>query len=125
MDLIRYWQESAKDDLDTAETLFKAEKNVPALFFCHLCLEKALKANHVKTFHEQPLPIHDLLRLAKTSKLKLTPSQESLLKEATTFNISARYDNIKLGFHKKATKAYTKKYFEACKEFYLWLAKKP
>lgn len=120
-DLINFWKTGAADDLATAETLFQNRKYVPTLFFSHLALEKLLKAYHVKVVKEQPLPIHDLLRLAKTSNLPLTPEQESLLKEATTFNISARYDNIKLAFHQKATNEYTQKYFEACRDFLLWL----
>jgi HEPN domain-containing protein len=123
-DLINFWKTGAADDLATAETLYQNRKNVPALFFCHLALEKGLKAYHVKAIKEQPLPIHDLLHLAKTSNLPLTQEQESLLKEATTFNISARYDNIKLAFHQKATNEYTKNYFGACRDFLLWLQPK-
>lgn len=123
-DLINFWKKSAADDLATAETLYQNKKNVPTLFFCHLSLEKLLKAYHVKATQEQPLPIHDLLRLAKTSNLPLTLDQESLLKEATTFNISARYDNIKLAFHQKATNEYTKKYFDACRALYNFLSQK-
>ena len=41
-----------------------------------------------------------------------------------SFNISARYDDYKLNFHKKATKNYTEKYFKECNQLRLWLLKK-
>ncbi len=46
------------------------------------------------------------------------------LKEITTFNIRARYDNIKLEFYKKATREYTEKWFSTAKEGYQWLKEK-
>ncbi len=42
---IDYWLTTAKSDLETAEIIFKAGKNYHhCLFFCHLVLEKGLKA---------------------------------------------------------------------------------
>ncbi len=45
---IDYWTSSAKDDLVTAKILIEKERYLHGLFFCHLVIEKALKA-HKKT----------------------------------------------------------------------------
>ena len=41
---IDYWIKGAINDIDTAELLIKGKKYIEGLFFCHLCMEKALKA---------------------------------------------------------------------------------
>ena len=39
---IKYWEESASYDLETAESLFQSKRYPYALFFGHLALEKLL-----------------------------------------------------------------------------------
>ena len=45
---VEYWTLSASSDLSTAELLIEHNKILHGLFFCHLVLEKALKAKYVK-----------------------------------------------------------------------------
>lgn len=120
-EFIKYWQDSSKRSLKTAEDLFDLNHYDWCLFFCHLTLEKILKGLVVKATGEQPLPIHDLEKLAQQAKLKLTQEQVAELNEITTFNIQARYDDIKLSFYKKATKGYTQKFLNKTREWCQWL----
>jgi len=46
--LIKYWNDGALEDIDTAKMLMKSGKGKEALFFPHLAMEKALKALVVK-----------------------------------------------------------------------------
>jgi len=46
---INYWMSNAKNDIKTAELLIKENKILHGLFFCHLVIEKAIKACVVKT----------------------------------------------------------------------------
>ena len=124
LEIVAFWRKSAERDLDTASYLYKGKRYDQCLFFCHLALEKVLKDLYVKKFGEHPLPIHDLFRLTKLIGLNLSTDQETFLKEATTFNIGARYDNIRLDFHKKANKTYTDENYKKCKDVYIWLEKK-
>ncbi|MEW6086943.1 MAG: HEPN domain-containing protein [bacterium] len=118
---IDYWKETAQRDWKTALGLFKIKRYDACLFFCHLTLEKILKGLVVKqTNHPSPF-IHDLEKLAFLSKLKLTEQQIQDLRTISTFNIAARYDNIKLAFYKKCTKNFTEKYLLTTKKLYLWL----
>jgi HEPN domain-containing protein len=51
---IEYWINTAKTDLDTAELLIRESRNIHGLFFCHLAIEKALKAHVVKDTGQIP-----------------------------------------------------------------------
>ena len=42
--IIQYWAATSKQDFETAEILFENKKYSHALFFCHLSIEKILKA---------------------------------------------------------------------------------
>lgn len=66
---------------------------------------------------------HNLSSLASLAGLKLTAEQTDYLKEITTFNIKARYDDYKLSFYKKVTKEYAEKYFKITKELRVWIKK--
>lgn len=119
-----YWQKSAAEDLITADALFKSKRYLPCLFYCHLFVEKIIKAIIVKVT-EQPAPIgHKLSRLIKFTGLMLTQEQLNLLDDLTAFNIKARYEDYKFQMYKKATKAYTETYLKKAKELYLWLLQK-
>ena len=121
-DIIKFWLNGADDAISTAAELIKVKKYHFALFFCHLTLEKALKAKIAQT-NQTILPIHDLVRLTKTANLKLSLSQEKELNEINAFNVRARYDDYKLKFYKKATQPYATKWFNRTKEYLKWLTK--
>lgn len=46
---IEYWKSGAVNDIDTAELLIRNNKLLHGLFFCHLVIEKIIKAHVVKT----------------------------------------------------------------------------
>ena len=122
-DLVRFWRKSAGEDLRVAEDNLKLCHNNWSLFFFQLVLEKTLKSLIVKRKDKSPLPIHDLVKLATEAGIELSLEQKEDFKEITSFNIEARYDDIKLSFYKKATKEYTKIWSKKCQEYYLWLEK--
>lgn len=119
--VIDYWQTGAKDAFDTAEKLMQAKKYHHALFFCHLALEKTIKAAVVIHTKTHALPIHDLVKLAISAGIQLTPNQEKDLGEIDTFNLKARYDEYKLRFYQKATQNYATKWFNKTQEYLQWL----
>lgn len=106
------WSEGAKDALDTAEKLYKSKKFHHALFFCHLTVEKALKASYVATHDEVPPYTHDLMLLASRSDAEFSPEQLAVLAELNTFNIAARYEEDKLELYNKATSKYTRHWID-------------
>ena len=120
--IIEYWSTASKQDLEAAEILFENKKYHHALFFCHLSIEKILKAIIVKTTQEAPPLMHDLVRLAERTGIKISAKQKNELSEISTFNIEARYDDYKLSFHKKANKRFTSKYITMTKRILKWLS---
>ena len=120
-EVIKDWLESAKRDRKTAEILFDNKRHDQCLFYCHLYIEKLLKAVYVKRLDRHPPYTHKLTKLALKAKLPLDQSRTDQLDEITTFNVEARYDSCKSSFYKKATLKYTQKYLKISEELYQWL----
>lgn len=119
--LVDFWINSAADDIKTVEALWESKRYHHCLFFCHLVVEKALKAHVVKATGEQALPTHNLVRLARDAGLTVPPEKEADFEEINTFNIRARYNDYKLKFYKKATREYTEKWYQRSLEVFKWL----
>lgn len=119
--LENYWLKGAEEDLKTAKALFESKRYHHCLFFCHLFLEKMLKALVIKTTRRHCLPIHNLLKLAHDAKISLSQDIKQDLATINEFNIRARYNDYKFKFYKRATYEYTIEWFNKCKTIYLWL----
>jgi AbiV family abortive infection protein len=122
-EVVKYWLTASEEDFDSAEILFQNKKYHHALFFCHLSIEKMLKAIVVKSTRTAPPLIHDLVRLAEKAGLDLSEPQKDELAEITTFNIGARYDDYKLSFRKKAKRQFSLRYLKKTREMLQWLSK--
>ena len=103
------------------EDLFEKGHYTWALFVGHLLIEKLLKAYYVENIDIQPPLIHNLLRIAEKSKLELSEEQKDLLVTVTTFNIQARYDDVKKEFYHKCSKEFTKVWINKIKGFRKWI----
>jgi len=118
---ITYWRKSAQHDLESAGSMFESRRYDWCLFVGHLALEKILKAAFVdKNDSDIPPKIHNLVRLAELSKIKLDDEQKFFLDKINDFNIQTRYPDYKLEFYQRCTKEFTNKYFNKIKEFYEW-----
>src|SRR3989338_949864 len=122
-EVINYWFKGAERNYETANYLYQGRRYADCLFFCHLMLEKILKALVVKKTKSHAPYTHKLVDLAKLVKIKLTKEQINYLTEITEFNIAARYNAYKFDFYKRSNRAYTEKYFKISKDLYLWLKK--
>src|SRR3989344_2149499 len=120
---VAYWIDSAREDWEVAQNLFKEKKYNHALFFLQLTLEKLIKAIHVAKKDEGPLYIHNLVLLAQKAGIVLTKQELEDLKEISSFNISARYDSYKRDFYKRATAGFTKEWLEKGKDIRMKLLK--
>lgn len=116
---VKFLQESSDHDWDIASSLLKSKKYDACLFFCHLTLEKLLKGLATAKNNEIFPHSHDLVKLARLAGVKINEKQKEELEIITSFNISARYDNVKREFYKRCTKEYAEKYFNLTKR---WLA---
>lgn len=116
-----HWIESSNADFKVAQDLFQLKHYAYCLFFCHLSIEKMLKAFVVKKTNNHAPFIHDLSKLAKLASLNLSEEQKKQLDTISTFNIRARYDKIKFKFYKTADEPYTKRWLEISEGLWQWL----
>lgn len=121
---VQYWKASANDAFDTSDKLFESKKFDHSLFFVHLSIEKILKALYIQIKQESPIFIHDLVRLTESCELTITEEQKLQLAEISTFNVSARYDDYKLKFYKKATDSYSDQWRNIGKELFNYFSSK-
>lgn len=119
--IIDYWVESSKLDFQVAKDLFEKKRYSYCLFFCHLAIEKMLKAIIAKRTNQHAPYIHHLVRLADLSGITLSQEHKELLAEMLEFNLRARYNDFKLRFYRKCTRLFAKKYLKLSKNLYQWL----
>lgn len=110
-----------KNDLKVTGDLFDKEDYPYALFFGHLAIEKILKGYYVKKFQKHAPLIHNLERLAVSAGLNMSDEQKECLIKISSFNIEARYPDIKRSFRTICTKEFTQNELGEIKEVYQWL----
>jgi len=95
-EIINYWIEGSKTDLDNFKWLYRHKRYYPCLFFGHLVIEKVLKALVISETKNIPPYTHDLNKLVELSKVTIFSETDiKLLKTIGKYNIEARYPDIK------------------------------
>jgi HEPN domain-containing protein len=92
---IEYWQNGALSDIETAEILIANKKFVHGLFFCHLSIEKILKALLVKETGELPPKSHNLNYIQELAKVEVTEEQRLLMSVLMKYQLEGRYPDYK------------------------------
>lgn len=95
---VNQWIESSDRDFKAMKNLYQSKDYSWSLFIGHLVIEKLIKAYHIKNKQEHPIPIHDLTRLAAKAGIECPEEILNQLDTITTFNINARYEDVKLNF---------------------------
>ena len=88
---IDYWKNSAESDLETAEILISNKKYIQGLFFCHLCIEKILKASIVKESGQIPPRSHDLFFLSSQALIKFEQNDQEHFQILMKYQLEGRY----------------------------------
>ena len=117
---IEYWRKSALSDIETAGILIKNNKLLNGLFFCHLTIEKALKAHYIRTQEKLAPKTHNLILLADKSLLNLDDNQYKHLAILMRYQLEGRYpdEEILMSSNKEALSL-----FNETKELLEWLMK--
>ena len=126
LDKVEYWLELADDDISAIKTLLNGQNYLHAGFFCHLVVEKALKAAIAYTTSEVPPKIHQLLDLAELAKVfdDLSEEQKKLLSELNPLNIDSRYPEYKERIVKTLSAERITRIFKETEAFLCWIKKK-
>lgn len=120
--LVQYWLEGSEKDLKSAENIFEfAGEYAASLFFAHLAVEKALKAQLVKVTKLHAPFTHNLIHLIQ--KLNWVPDLdiETKLSEINDFNLQGRYPDEKGEFRLKATQEFCNLKLKDVKEVLKWI----
>lgn len=119
--IIKYWIDSSDDDFETMIAMFDSKHFSWSMFVGHLMIEKLLKALFVKTNHDFPPFMHNLLRLAEKCNLDLNEEQRFFFATVTAFNINARYDDYKMSFQQTCTPEFPATWIAKLKNQRLWI----
>jgi HEPN domain-containing protein len=88
---IKYWKAGAIDDLVSAEILMDRQRYLHGLFFCHLVIEKIIKAHIVKETNEIAPRSHNLFFLSDKANLHFTEDEEIFLGILMQYQLQGRY----------------------------------
>ena len=89
---VEHWATQADYDLSVAQILYQQEVYRYCVFFCHLALEKRLKAMVVKYVGvAEPPRIHNLIDLADIVGIDLPNGYEMFLGNLSRQSVLARY----------------------------------
>ena len=118
---IEYWRSSANSNIETAEILLTNGKFIEALFFCHLAIEKSLKACYVKHNNELAPKVHKLQYLAENSGIELDNNQKDFFGVLMQYQIEGRYPET---YPPYPTEQDAAKLLNETKQTLLWLMQK-
>lgn len=118
------WFRQAQYDLGTAESLVLAERYPPVIFYCHLALEKALKALYVEKFNDTPDKTHSLVFLVEILGLELPQKSMDSLFIINRIGITGRYPHNLDTVLEQYTREKTEKIVRETKEILTWLMQK-
>ena len=118
---IQYWVDGAKNDFESAIVLIESKRYLHGLFFCHLVIEKMIKAHVVKNTNEIAPKSHNLLYLVEKANLKLAEEDEIFLGILMKYQIQGRYPDYN---PKIPNRSDVKKYIQHTKRMMQWLEMK-
>lgn len=88
---IDYWQNTANNDIETADILIASGKYIEGMFFCHLAIEKIVKALVVKETNDIPIRSHDLFRLIEIANIQVNEEQSAHVQILMKYQLEGRY----------------------------------
>ncbi|PWD97733.1 HEPN domain-containing protein [Marinilabilia rubra] len=88
---IEYWKAGAIDDFLSAEILIDRQHYLHGQFFCHLVIEKIIKAHIVKSTKEFAPRSHNLFYLSDKANLQYSEDEEIFLGILRQYQLQGRY----------------------------------
>jgi len=118
---IDYWVKGAEEDLITADLLLKKKRYLHGMFFCHLTIEKVLKAHYVKSEMDVPPRTHNLIYLAGTTRIEFEENDLYFLGILMKYQLEGRYPDYSPVLPKQIV---IDDYLRRTRELFLWLKQK-
>ncbi|MCL2088619.1 MAG: HEPN domain-containing protein [Oscillospiraceae bacterium] len=120
------WLNMCDEDLITAKWLLDGKRLLPMGFFCHLIVEKALKAVVTHSTGEIPPKTHNLTKLAHIGGIydHLHESQKDFLEYLMPLQIDGRYTEYKENIAKTLSIEKCKRIYQETEGFLCWIKTK-
>lgn len=118
---IDYWISGAEDDLLTADILIQRNRFLHGLFFCHLVIEKAIKAHVVRTTKNIAPRSHNLIFLSEKAKIEFEDENDIFLGVLMKYQLLGRYPDYNPVIPNKEK---VQDYFNKTNELFQWLKEK-
>jgi len=120
-----YWIKESWESLKTSQILIKNGRYLEGAFFCHLTIEKILKAKYTNLTDQIPPKIHDLKRLSEISGInnKLNEEQIEFLATLSTFQLEGRYPKFREKILQSVSSREFKNILKKTGEFLRWCIK--
>ncbi len=118
---VDYWIAGADEDIVTAELLIRERRILHGLFFCHLVIEKAIKALLVKKINDVAPRTHNLIYLSEPAGLEFDDDTQIFLGILMKYQLQGRYPDYNPFLPDQTI---VDEYFNKTKELLKWLRMK-
>lgn len=118
---IDYWIKGAEEDIVTADLLIHKKRNLHGLFFCHLVIEKAIKAHYVLKTREVAPRSHNLIFLIEKAELDLDDETQIFLGILMNYQLQGRYPDYSPVLPEQTR---VNEYFNKTNDLFQWLKMK-
>lgn len=118
---IDYWVIGSGEDLDTAKILIERNRILHGLFFCHLTLEKSIKALVVKETLQIAPKSHNLFYLSELAKVEFNEDDQIFLGIMMKYQLHGRYPDYNPHIPSKET---VQEYLLETERIRSWLRRK-
>lgn len=118
---VGHWLKLALYDLETAEDMLQARRFPYVVFFCHLAVEKALKARIYERTGKTPPKIHDLVALLKLSGLEPPSDIRDVVGRLAGVSTTVRYPSNLSCWLTTYTEDMARAYLEAARRTVEWI----
>lgn len=121
---IQSWRDGAISELKPMRDLLQTGNPRQALFWAHLAVEKALKAQVTKATQNVAPYTHSLLRLAAIADIILSDEQKNLLEDLNGFQQTGRYNDSQAEIGSDLEPGEAEEYINKSEELVQWLTKR-
>lgn len=115
------WVDTSNYDIQSAERMHQAGRYIYVIFFCHLAVEKLVKAVVAEQQDSLPPRIHNLITLAKLGNVEPPLEFKLFLSKLNNASVVTRYPEDLNKLKSVYTKAVSAKYLSETKGFLKWL----
>lgn len=123
VDPVENWRKSSRYDLRAASQMLRGGYHIYTIFFCHLAVEKMLKAVTEKVSGKTPPKTHNLRYLLERAGLKPPQDMFESIGALSDLSIPTRYPLDLESNSKTYTKERAKEYLRRAKEAVRWIEK--